>query len=616
MYDRTASLKGYAKPGSLVQVTGGTTNKSARADADTGEWTMNVRNLDLGANKFSLESFDDANESLGTSEFTVDVKTTPLSASVKSTSLAAQTAEVEITGTPGLTVQYQNKTKTLGHDGTATVTVDGLSLGKNTVTFQQFEGGQQVEADLDFDIMVTINKITAEAAFDTRGTAFDAVLSGTAEANAKVTIVDGKGKVTTTYANPRGAWTTPVKAPDSGRQTFEVTQSINSSDGGSTDVTLDYGNGVEVTAPRNDSDFAGGTLTFRGDGQYQAGVEIFEKGNDTALASTVGLNNGTWAAQVAGVDGELKHTYTVVQKSKGNLTTSETVVVNGDKPETPPAGTEVVLTNPAKASDGYVPNQAFTFRGTAKPEATITIQNTKGLVFGTATANATTGEWAFTYANMKEYTYSLDFIADKGTTTEKKTELRNFAPKEATGTEVVLTNPANASDGYVPNQAFTFRGTAKPEATITIQNTKGLVFGTATANATTGEWAFTYANMKEYTYSLDFIADKGTTTEKKTELRNFAPNQMSTSLTNPANPSDGYAKNQSFTFTGTAKTGATVTIQNTKGLVFGTAKATVAGVWEFTVANMKDYVYSLDFIADKGGQNEETVELRGFAPRP
>ncbi|MBF4575770.1 hypothetical protein, partial [Frondihabitans sp. VKM Ac-2883] len=47
-----------------------------------------------------------------------------------------------------------------------------------------------------------------------------------------------------------------------------------------------------------------------------------------------------------------------------------------ESPVDPPVEQAVVLTNPANAAEGYVPNQAFTFRGTAKPEATITIQNT------------------------------------------------------------------------------------------------------------------------------------------------------------------------------------------------------------------------------------------------
>lgn len=427
VYDRTAVVAGRAQPGATVAIKGGSTNKTVQADAETGEWTTTVRGLALGENPFTLEAFDEKGDSLGSSEFTVDVPITPLSAAVQSTSVFAGTAVVEVTGTPGLSLDYQNKDVTLNRDGKATVLVDGLSQGANTVRFQQYEAGKQIGGDLEYDIRVTARNIVAQAAFDDRGIDHDAILSGTAEAQADITIVDGNDKVTTTTADADGAWSTPVTAPGSGLQNFEASQSIKGMAAGSTDVRLNYGNAVEITSPGNNTPWAGGDLTFRGDGQYTAPVEITEKGNDTVVASTVGVNNGSWTAKVTGVDGDHKHTFTATMRSKGNLTTTDTIVVNADKDEAETAA-PVAVTNPTNVADGYTPDAPFTFEGTGTKGKTITVENKFGTHIATTTVGDN-GQWSWTRANMGTSIWNLNFIQDKGQTSEAVAKVDGFKPR-------------------------------------------------------------------------------------------------------------------------------------------------------------------------------------------
>ncbi|AMM19194.1 hypothetical protein AX769_02415 [Frondihabitans sp. PAMC 28766] len=594
--------------------------KTATADPETGEWTMNVKNLALGANKFTMEQFDEEDESLGTSEFTVDVKTTPLSTSVESTSIVQGTAEVEITGTPGLTINYQGKAATLNEKGKKTVTFEGLSLGNNDVTVQQFDGGKQIGGDFDAKVMLTTARLTVNANFDDRGNGFDAVLSGTAEKNAKITIVaEETGKVTTTTADPRnGSWTAPVTAPGAGRQGFDVSQSINGSDAGSTDVTLNYGDEVDITAPRDNSEFAGGDLPFRGDGQQFADIEIFEKGNDKPVATTKGINNNSWSALVEKVSGGVEHVYTVKQHSKGNLTTEDTVTVN--KGQTPPVDIDVKLTNPANAAVGYTPDAAFTFAGAGKPGASITIRNTAGTILAQDIKVSDKGEWEWTRANMRTSTYQLNFIQNEGQADEKTATLRDFKPNAAPAPVVTVTNPAKVTDGYTANAAFTFKGTGTTGKKITVRNTAGTILAQDITVNGQGQWEWTRANMRTSTYNLDFIQDEGTATEKKATIRGFAPNATPApvvTVTNPANPADGYVRNTAFTFRGKATPSSTLTIQNFAGTeIAKNIPVSSTGDWSLTRANMGTSVWKLTFVENKGTANEHSTVLGDFAPRP
>ncbi|AMM19196.1 hypothetical protein AX769_02425 [Frondihabitans sp. PAMC 28766] len=280
----------------------------------------------------------------------------------------------------------------------------------------------------------------------------------------------------------------------------------------------------------------------------------------------------------------------------------------------------LVLTNPAKASDGYAANQAFTFAGTGEKGSKVTVRNAKGTLLAQNIEVDGQGEWKWTRANMGTSAYSLKFIQDEGSPTEKSTELLDFKPGAVPAPTVTLTNPAKASDGYVENQAFTFAGTGTPGKTITVKNTAGTVLADDIPVTSEGTWEWTRANMRTSVYNLDFIQDSGLPTEQKTTLRGFAGHPAPVSpvtLTNPAKASDGYVENQAFTFAGTGTPGKTITVKNTAGTVLADdIPVTSEGTWEWTRANMRTSVYSLDFIQDSGLPTEQKTTLRGFAGHP
>jgi hypothetical protein len=243
-----------------------------------------------------------------------------------------------------------------------------------------------------------------------------------------------------------------------------------------------------------------------------------------------------------------------------------------------------------------------------------------GTKFGTAVVGDE-GTWSWTRPNMGTYTWQLDFVQDKGTKDEARARLRDFAPNEnAVPSTLALTNPdaAQLAAGYAPNMAYTFRGTGKPNSTITVENIWGTGFGTTTVDPD-GTWAWTRTNMGTYTWKLNFIQDKGTPAQETVQVSDFKPtsNVSPVQLTSPS-PDEvaaGYTPNAPFTFEGTGTKGKTITIQNKWGTKFGTAVVDDNGTWSWTRPNMGTYTWQLDFVQEIGTDDEARASLRDFAPR-
>jgi hypothetical protein len=94
-----------------------------------------------------------------------------------------------------------------------------------------------------------------------------------------------------------------------------------------------------------------------------------------------------------------------------------------------------------------------------------------------------------------------------------------------------------------------------------------------------------------------------------------APIRQPVTLAAPADPAAGYTPRTSFTFTGTATPGATISIENTRGVKVATVTTDKTGTWSWTRANLGTSIWNLNFIQDIGTPEQTQAELRGFAPR-
>ncbi|RPE78189.1 MULTISPECIES: hypothetical protein [unclassified Frondihabitans] len=546
VYNRTATIKGQAVPGARVVIG----NKEIIADSATGEWTTTVRNLEIGENTFEMEQFD-GNESLGKSSFVVDVKTTPLSFKVTATSIKNNTADVEITGTPGATVEYQNTDVSLGRTGTATATVRGLALGSNDVTFEQWIDSKSVGGPKTFTIMMTIADLTVEHKFGANNNE-NVILSGKAESAAHITILDENGDKTETDADPKGNWSTPVTAPGAGTQTFEVFQTIGDANSLVREVDVNYGNPVEILTPRNNSDTDGGTLHFTGEGQSLANISLHENG--TRLASFQALNSGNWSRDITGVKGDYQHTYTARMLSKGNLTTEETITVNPDKPEEAEAATFEV-TNPKNGGEVTLADGKASLEGTARAGANVQVIF-GGNVVGSATASDS-NTWQ-TLATLPAGTHNVRF---KVTTAGQPAEnhYRTITVKAEQGTQFELTNPKDGGEITQVNGLVDFTGKAKKNTSVEIWSGSTVVATGLTG--TTETWTAKGANLPVGTHLLRAkVNTNGIVQNVFFTITVKAEQGTAFELTNPKDGGEITQINGLVDFTGKAKKNTSVEI--------------------------------------------------------
>ncbi|KQQ28785.1 hypothetical protein [Frondihabitans sp. Leaf304] len=571
VYNRTAMIKGYANPGARVMIGA----KEIFADPTTGEWTTTVRNLEIGENTFEMEQFD-GDESLGKSSFIVDVKTTPLSFKVTATSIKNNSADVEITGTPGASVEFQGSEISLGRTGTATATVRGLALGGNDVTFEQWIDSKSVGGPKTFTIMMTIADLTVDAAFGANNNE-DVILSGKAESAAHITVLDENGDKTETDADPRGNWSTPVKAPGAGIQTFEVFQTIGDANSLVREVDVNYGNPVEILTPRDNTDTDGGTLHFTGEGQSLANIGLYENG--TRLASFQALNSGNWSHDITGVKGDYKHTYTARMLSKGNLTTEETITVNPDKPEEAEAA-KFDLTNPKDGEDVTLADGKASLEGTARAGADVQVIF-GGNVVGSATASDT-NTWQ-TLAALPTGTHNVRFkVTAAGQPVEN--HYRTITVKAEEGTSFELTNPKDGGEISQVNGLVDFTGKAKKNTSVEIW-----AGGKAVATGLTGDtetWTAKGASLPVGTQLVRAkVNTNGVIQNVFFTITVKAEEGVTFELTNPKDGGEVTRVNGLVDFTGKAKKNTSVEIWS-GGTVVATGLTGDTETWTAKGANL------------------------------
>ncbi|TWX33646.1 hypothetical protein ES689_15440, partial [Frigoribacterium sp. ACAM 257] len=272
---------------------------------------------------------------------------------------------------------------------------------------------------------------------------------------------------------------------------------------------------------------------------------------------TVDANgDGGWTLGIA-APGAGAQTFTVTQQVYGQTSLPQEVTLD--------YGSAVTITSPA---DGDEVEGDFTLRGKTTKGNRLSVY--EGKVFKGEIPDdqiLANGTWSYAIEAVdgRQHSYTVKQLSKGNLTT---TQSITVNPSDQGSADVVVTNPADPAKGYAPGTAFTFTGTGEPRKTITVQNKFGTVLGTDVVQAD-GTWKWTRTNMGTSIWQLEFVQDKGTADEKKATVYDFKPNAAPApvvTVTNPVNPADGYPAQTSFTFTGTATAGKTITVQN----VFGT----------------------------------------------
>lgn len=509
-------------------------------DRDTHEWSAELLGLAPGSNAVKVEALDGSTV-IDTVDLDVDLAFTPPSAVASFSSDRAQKATLDGRGEAGSTVEVvrgQQKigTVTVSPDGTWSLQVPAPGRGGDerlvlTQTLRGYDAGSG-EAVVPYGQAVTITSPADGSELDPARP--ELTVSGRGEAGAPVVLTDEGSILPGTPAEERVLARGTVAADGSYRLTagrlqdreysLAVTQQGKGANTTRAELTINPGLTGEPRFAVTNPDAAqiaagyapGGLYTFEGTGIPGSTVTV-QNAKGLLLGTTKVGYDRTWSWTRTDMGA---YTWVIDFVQDKGQAGQKTVRVANFKPAAT-ASTPVVVTKPADVSVGYLANRPFTFEGTARAGAAVTVQNAKGTLLGTTTADAT-GRWSWTRANMGTYTWTLDFIADKGQVTQQMARVAGFKPLPLGALALVDPDAARIQAGYAPNTSYTFRGVGKAGSTITIQNLKGLRLGTATV-AADGTWSWTRTDMGTYIWRLDFVQDQGTADQQVLRLDAFGP---------------------------------------------------------------------------------------------
>jgi len=454
---------------------------------------------------------------------------------------------------------------------------------------------------------------------DTRPT-----LTGTAEANSTVSILDRGVLLGTTTANGSGAWTfTPTTPLDPGGHILTVT--ATDAVGNQSGPTAAFNLTVDTAAPAAPAitgatddvgvsgPIANGGLTddalpqITGTAEGNATVSIFNNG--VLLGTVVANGSGDWSFTPLSPLSEGPHSFTAsARDAAGNVSgTSAAYAFTVDT--TPPVAPVIVSANDDTApqlgivaSGGATNDTTPTLTGTAEANTSIAVFD-NGLQIGTTTAD-TNGVWTFaptTTLGDGNHSFTVratDATGNQGAASAAYTVRVDTAgpaaPVIASVTDDVGSVQGAVANGGVTNDSIPLlRGTAEAGSVLTIL-ANGTAIGTTQVDAT-GNWSFLpptalgEGNYAFTAFATDAAGNPGTASAAFgiTVDLTAPPSPMITSIVDDVAPvtgtvpSGGISNDASPQLNGTAAINTVVLVYDNNVLI-GSTTSNGLGAWSFT----------------------------------
>lgn len=474
--------------------------------------------------------------------------------------------------TPGTSLKQEQSgalrfTET-GSTGKPYLTGRTFNWNRDIKTFATADAPDSSWIGLPDNLGAAYMQLEASGSFDT-DIAKKATVSGTAEPDATITLKSGTTTLGTTTAAADGTYSFDVDAPNKGGAlALTVTQTIDGKDGGSKDVSLDYGKAVAITGPEDQEEVPAGSTAITGSGEAGSDVQVFDNSGRTPVISTKVRSNGTWSGTATLTAGE--HTLEAKQMSKGANTTSASVTVN--------PGEATVDFTAAGRFDAQDVTKPAVAHGSAPAGSTVILRNSVGTEIGRAVAGADdTYQITIdpTKATSGVNTFSAIVQGDAG---NAKTFTLDYGMPAA---PVVVTTPAQ--NGTVEPGTVRFAGTGQADSKIVVRGSVRQV-ATATVNAQ-GAWAGnSTVQLDKGSYNLYFDqTSKGglkRTIQHAFTIGETAPVVTQHTVTSPS--ADQVLDTLTPEFRGTGHEGATITVRGSSRVV---ATGTVRnGQWVATTS--------------------------------
>ncbi len=466
-----------------------------------------------------------------------------------SATIAGDGASVSGTGEPGAAILITGATgATLGTavvagDGSYTAGLDPAQANGEALRVVQTDAAGNASAPLP----LTAPDITAPPAPGATLDPSGAVVTGTGEIGARVTVVDGVGTLLgTAVVTAQGNYSITLSTPQIDSQALSVAQR---------DAAGNLSPATGLTAPDITAPGApvaqvgadGGTVT--GTGEPGATVVV-----RTPLGGVVGT-------AVVNADGSYSVAVTPAQIDGEVLVVRQTDAAGNVSPIATAVAPDLVADTAPDAPTATVGSDGASVGGAAIAGAAITVYDATGTQIGTGVANPD-GRYAVALNPAR---------IDGEIVRVTQTDADGDVSPPATATAPDLTAPA-APTAAIDNTGAVVTGTGEPGATITIRAADTTLVGTATVGAN-GAYAATLTTIQIDGEALSVAQiDVAGNASQPIALR--APD-----FTVPAAPVVQIGGDGSVV-TGTGEAGATVTVRDSANVVIGTA--TVAADGSFT----------------------------------
>ncbi|HHQ4440295.1 TPA: Ig-like domain-containing protein, partial [Pseudomonas aeruginosa] len=529
-----SSLSGTAEPGSTVILTDGNGNPIAEVTADgSGNWTYTPSTPIANGTVVNVVAQDAAGNSSPPATVTVDSSAPPAPVINPSNGVVISgTAEAGATVT--LTDAGGNPIGQVTADGSGNWSfTPGTPLANGTVivaTATDPTGNTGPQAATTVDAVAP----PAPVIDPSNGT----IISGTAEAGAKVILTDGNGNpIGETTADGSGNWTfTPATPLANGTVVNAVAQDPAGNTGPQGSTTVDaVAPNTPVVNPSN------GNL-LNGTAEPGSTVTLTD-GNGNPIGQTTADGSGNWSF----TPGSQLPNGTVVNvtasDAAGNTSLPATTTVDSSLPSIPQVD----------------PSNGSVISGTADAGNTIIITDGNGNPIGQVTADGS-GNWSFT----------------PGTPLSNGTVVNAVAQDAAGNTSgpasTTVDSVAPAAPVIDPSNGSVIAGTAEAGATVILTDGGGNPIGQATADGS-GNWTFTPSTPLANGTVINAVAQDpagNTSGPASVTVDAIAP---------PApviDPSNGVV------ISGTAEAGATVILTDGNGNPIGQVTADGSGNWSFT----------------------------------
>ncbi|HBP6464240.1 TPA: Ig-like domain repeat protein, partial [Pseudomonas aeruginosa] len=364
------------------------------------------------------------------------------------------------------------------------------------------------------------------------------VISGTAEAGAKVFLTDGSGNpIGEVTADGSGNWTyTPSTPLADGTLVNAVAQDPSGNTSGPASATVDaVAPAAPVVNPSN------GTVIS---GTAEAGATIIlTDGNGNPIGQTTADGSGNWSFTPATplANGTLINA--VAEDAAGNASGPASATVDAVAPAVP-------VIDPSNGS---------VISGTAEAGATVILTDGGSNPIGQATADGS-GNWSFTPATPLADGAVINAVAQDpagNTSGPASTTVDAVAPA------IPVLNPSNGS---------VIAGTAEAGAKVILTDGNGNPIGETTADGS-GNWSFTPATPLANGTVVNAVA-------QDTAGNTSGPASTTVDTVAPATPV--LDASNGTVISGTAEAGATVILTDGNGNPIGQATADGSGNWSFT----------------------------------